>query len=225
MHRARLREIPALAWINAYAFTGRSTIRALVDYPTSVVCLLCLVGAGVLYTDGRSIAALSLAGGAGAGRHHLRTLAAAGLAVAIILLELAMIGGAITAASGSPAAGWAGMVVATVVLCASLVPSVVRGLRCNSRHDRAALHELIRTAPSERRVWLLCQVARGPRAAPGEGARLLEQLLREHLDITDEVVCLSAAPALVDYYGRFGFVPTGPTRALHRVARTSLARP
>lgn len=205
--KAKLVDVPALAWTSALAFTrleGRDRpLRAVLEYFLQLTATLGQQNNGSLFHRGRVV----MVGIENRRKPKLRSRLVGSLA---LLVPLVVVCWAV-----SPAAGlMVGIIAAMVVLFAPMVPAFIRMLSPETRTAEKAHREALNALPKDRQVYTYTQLARRLTAPAGSAQELLREVLDQQVPPGAAISCIAADQRLIPIYERFGLRQQGDSLAM-----------
>lgn len=205
--KAKLVDVPALAWTSALAFTRDEGIdrpfRAVLEYSLQLAATIGLFSGGSLFHENRIV----MVGLADPRKSQLLPGLAGSVAFFIPILLISVV---LPVTTGSAAA----TVVGLLLLFGSLAPALKRMLTSEARRAERILKEAIHALPKDRLVYTYSLLVRRLEAAPGSGQQLLSRVLEEKVEEGALIACVAADRRLVPIYEKYGLRPLQDSLAM-----------
>jgi hypothetical protein len=205
--KARLTDVPALAWTSALAFTRIDGVdrpfRAALEYWLQLGATIGLLTGGKLFHQNRVV----MVGLVDPRKSQILP----GLAGFVpFVIPIVLISVVLPIATGSMIATGVGL----LVLFGSLAPALKRMLRPETRQAERILKEAVDTLPKDQMVYTYSLLVRRLEATPGSGQRLLSRVLEEKVPEGARIACIAADHRLVPIYEKFGLRPLQDSLAM-----------
>lgn len=198
--KARLCDVPALAWTSALAFTRQSgrdrPFRAALEYLIQLTATLGQQINGGLFHKERTV----MVGIADQRESQLRSRL---IASVVLVLPVLMVSLVVPLLTGSVLASIAGM----LLLFGSMGPAIKRMMRSEAREAERVLKRSFAALPDDQPVYTYTQLARRLNASPGSAQQLLAAVLDQEVPQGALVSCIAADRGLIPIYEQFGLYP------------------